>query len=100
MIPAEHILYFSMLLFAIGLCGLCSRPHAIRMLISIEIMISSALANFVYFSNVHRQDLEGPVFFLFLIALSAVSAVTGLSLFISAHKANQSLNTEESDLKW
>lgn len=99
MIPAEHVLIFSILLFAIGLCGLCSRPHALRMLISIEIMISAAFINIVYFSGIH-QNLEGPVFFLFLIALSAVSAVTGLSIFISAHQTRKSLNTEDSNLKW
>ena len=51
LIPVEHVLIFSLLLFAIGLYGTLTRRNIIGILISIELMLNAANINLVVFAK-------------------------------------------------
>ena len=50
-IPLQHILIFSLLLFAIGLYGALVRRNIIGILISIELMVNASNINLIAFSK-------------------------------------------------
>ncbi|MHA1589970.1 MAG: NADH-quinone oxidoreductase subunit NuoK [Candidatus Njordarchaeales archaeon] len=82
------ILYSSIIMFAIGLYGLTTRRNAIRMLISIEILLNAANLNIINFA--HRTALtnamQAQVLVLFSIALAAIEAAIGIGIFINLYR--------------
>jgi len=50
-IPIQHVLVFSLLLFAIGLYGVLTRRNIIGILISIELLLNAANINLIAFSK-------------------------------------------------
>ncbi|MHA1616288.1 MAG: NADH-quinone oxidoreductase subunit NuoK [Candidatus Njordarchaeales archaeon] len=82
------ILYSSIIIFVIGLYGLIAHRNAIRMLISIELLLNAANLNLVNFA--HRTALENAlqaqILTLFSIALAAVEAAIGIAIFINLYR--------------
>ena len=69
----------ALLLFCIGLYGVMSSKVGIKMLISLEIMINSAVLNLISVAG----SLPDPIVLaLFVIAIAAIESVVGFSLAI------------------
>jgi len=81
MIPVVWYAILAAAVFAIGVFGLLTQKSALRILISIELVLNSANINFVAFANHHGQT-DGLVFAMFVIALAAAEAAVGLAIFI------------------
>ncbi len=81
MIPLEWELSLSAILFAIGLYGVLVRRNGIIVLMSVEIMLSAAIMNFVAFSA-YINDPSGQILALLSIALAAGEAAIGLAIFL------------------
>lgn len=82
----EIYLFWGVQLFAIALAGVLSaQGNVLFMLIAAEIGFLSANALFVIFS-MFFQDLNGQVFTLFVLAVSAAEAAVGLAIFILYYK--------------
>ncbi len=81
MIPVVWYAVLAAAIFSIGLFGLLTQKSALRILISIELVLNSANINFVAFAN-HHGDTDGLVYALFVIALAAAEAAVGLAIFI------------------
>ena len=75
LIPLQHILIFSLLLFAIGVYGALVRRNIIGILISIELMLNAANINLIAFSKYTSLSPEtGQIFALFVMAIAATAA--------------------------
>jgi NADH-quinone oxidoreductase subunit K len=87
-VPAECGLALAGFLFAIGLTGVLVRRNMIFVLLSMEIMLNAAGLAFVV-AGARWGQADGPVMFMFILAVAAAEVAVGLALllwFFSWHK--------------
>lgn len=81
--PLTYYLVLAALLFCIGVWGALTRTNAIRILMSIELMLNAVNINLVAFNRFMTPDnLSGQVFTLFIIAIAAAEAAIGLAIVL------------------
>lgn len=112
MIPLTYILIFSGLLFSLGLYGVMTKRNAVRILMSIELMVNAALINLVAFNmygpiNSTKQStlniasstpvLGGQVLAFLAILLAAAEAAVGLSILLVLYKNWQKIDVSTMD---
>ena len=73
----------ALLLFCVGLYGVMTSKVGIKMLISLEIMINSAVLNLISVAGASSGPL---VLALFVIAIAAVESVVGFSLLVAIYR--------------
>jgi len=102
MIPIEHVIALSGILFTIGLIGAVTRRNLIVMLMSVELMLNAVNLAFVGFNRLHPDGgLSGQVFVLMVITVAAAEVAVGLGIVISLVRNRDSLNVEDASLlKW
>lgn len=102
MIPLQHILVFTSILFCIGLYGVLTRRHIVGILIAIEIMINAVNVNLIAFSRYTTTSPEvGQIFVVFIIVMAAAAAGVGLAIVLSIYRNQDTVYTDEIDLlKW
>ena len=97
-VPNEHLLVLAGILFAIGVGGFFVRRNLIVVLLSIELMLNAANLTFIAGSRTHStpgaEDMQGPVFALFVILVAAVEAAVGLALVIALFRKKQTVSLE------
>ena len=81
-IDLSIILFTSTTQFRIGLFGVLTQKSAIRILISIEILLNSANINFVAFSS-FSEGYDGWIMALFVMSLAAAEAAIGIAIFLN-----------------
>ena len=88
MIPVEYYLVLSAVMFTSGLFGVLTQRNAVRILISVEIMINAANIAIVAFNGLFGTDSgqEGWVFIFIIIGVAAAEAAIGLSIFLSIYR--------------
>lgn len=94
MIPLEWELSLSAILFAIGLYGVLVRRNGIIVLMSVEIMLSAAIMNFVAFSA-YINDPSGQILALLSIALAAGEAAIGLAIFLLLYSVHGTVDLDK-----
>jgi NADH-quinone oxidoreductase subunit K len=100
MIPLDHYLVLSGLLFAIGLVGIMIRRNVLLILLSIELMFNAANLSFVAFARAWN-DLGGQVIVLFVITVAAAEVTVGLAIAILMARQLNTLNADDASLlKW
>ena len=108
MIPLPYILLFSSLLFALGLYGIMTKRNAVRILMSIELMLNAANINFVAFNlygpltaenwttlNLGHLLFGGQVVTFLAIGLAAAEAAVGLSILLVLYRNWQQIDVSE-----
>ena len=106
MIPIDHVIGLSAILFTIGVVGVATRRNVIVVLMSIELMLNAVNLTFVAFNRLWpvvdgRPALDGQVFVLMVIAVAAAEVAVGLGIVISLFRNRDSVDLEEvSLLKW
>lgn len=102
MIPFEHVLILSGLLFAIGAYGVLARRNAVMILMSVELMLNSVNINMIAFSVYRHPDaFTGQVFAIFIIAVAAAEAALALAIILRVFRNRRTANVDEVDLlKW
>ena len=78
MIPTQAYVLLSLAMLSLGILGILTQKSALRLLISVELILNAANVNFVAFAN-HYGNADGYVFTLFVIALAAAEAAVGLA---------------------
>jgi NADH:ubiquinone oxidoreductase subunit K len=76
-------------LFAGGLFGVLTQKNAMRILISVEIMLNSANLAMVAFNGMFGLgigNLDGWIFALIVIGVAAAEAAIGLAIFLSVYR--------------
>ena len=93
----QLFLIISSALFSIGLLAALSRPHAIFILIGIELMLAAANLNFVAFWRFGSQPQPpiGVMVAIFSIAIAAAEAAVGLALVIAIYRHYRSANVDK-----
>lgn len=95
-----HFMIVTTLLFSMGLYGILTRRNAIGILLSVELMLNSAVLNFLVFNRfiVPVDDLDGlvgvdgQIMALFIIAVAAAEAVVALAIFVAFFKHRRTLD--------
>jgi len=80
-IPIQHYLVVSLLLFSIGMIGVLFRRNAIVILMSIELMLNSVNLLLVAFSC-YFSNSGGQIFVFFIMVVAAAEVAVGLSLLV------------------
>lgn len=107
MIPLEHYLYLSGILFTLGLCGVMMRRNVILVLMSVEIMLNAANIALVAF-NKHliatapgSVQPDAQVFVFFTIAVAAAEAAVALVIAMALFRRLDTVNVDDvANLRW
>lgn len=101
MIPVEHYVALSAILFTIGGVGFLVRRNVLVTLMSIEIMLNAVNVALVAFNrtqeNAHTGH-TGQVFAFFLIAAEAAEVAVGLAIVLSLFRVRRTVRSDEADL--
>ena len=89
-------LFFSAVLFTIGVIGVLTRRNAIIIFMCVELMLNAVNLTFVAFSRYHGAT--GQVFVLFVIAVAAAEAAVGLAIVIALFRHRQTVNLQHVNL--
>lgn len=99
-LPVSYFVTLSAALLAIGVFGLLTNRSALRLLISVELVLNAANINFVAFAN-HHGNSDGLTFTLFSIALAAAEAVVGLGILIHLYRHMRTVDADAATaLRW
>jgi len=105
-IPLDHVIGLSAILFTIGVIGVVVRRNLIVMLMSIELMLNAVNLAFIGFNRMWPGEpgaiaLDGQIFVLMVIAVAAAEVAVGLGIVISMFRNRDSVNVEDvSLLRW
>lgn len=100
MIPLEHVIGLSAILFLIGTIGALTRRNLIVILMSIELMLNAANLAFVGFARAWGEQ-DGHLFVLMVIVVAACEVAVGLGILIALFRNRETVNVEDvSLLKW
>ncbi|MCK5661481.1 MAG: NADH-quinone oxidoreductase subunit NuoK [Methanosarcinales archaeon] len=99
-IELSAYLSLSAVLFTIGLVGLMTQTNAIKILMSVEILLNSANLNLVAFSS-YNDNMSGQVFVLFSIAIAAAEAVVGFAILMNLYRRMGTIELDNINiLRW
>ena len=100
MIPLNHYLIVSGLLFAIGLTGIIIRRNVLLILLCIELMFNAANLSFVAYARA-LGDAGGQLIVFFVITVAAAEITIGLAIAILMARLLSTLNADDANLlKW
>lgn len=99
--PLLRYLTLAAILFAIGLYGMVVSRNAVRVLMSIELMLNAANLNLVAFSRYIDTHAIGQVFAIFVLTVAAAEAAVGLGIVLSIYRNTATVDMEKFNLlKW
>ena len=93
MIPFNHVLLLAAVLFCLGLVCLVTRKSLIMTLVGLEIMMNAAALAFIG-AALHRHQLEGQAFVLFIMGVAATEVAVGLVLVMTAYKKTGTIDPD------
>jgi NADH-quinone oxidoreductase subunit K len=86
-------LFFSAVLFTIGVVGVLTRRNAIIIFMCVELMLNAVNLAFVAFAQVH--GVAGQVFVFFVMTVAAAEAAVGLAIIIALFRHRQTVNLQQ-----
>ena len=92
----EVALFFSAILFVIGVVGVLTRRNAILIFMCVELMLNAVNLSFVAFSRLH--GIAGQVFVIFVMTVAAAEAAVGLAIVISIFRHYESVDLRNINL--
>ena len=92
---AEAI-FFSAVLFAIGVIGVLTRRNAIIIFMCVELMLNAVNLSFVAFARAY--GVAGQVFVFFVMTVAAAEAAVGLAIIIAMFRHKQTVNLQNINL--
>ena len=92
-VPLNHILLLSAVLFTLGMLCVLARRNLIMMLLGVEVMLNAAAMAFVG-ASLHWQQMEGQAMVLFILAIAATEVSIGLAAIIAIYKRTGSVDPD------
>ena len=89
-------LFFSAVLFVIGLFGVLVRRNAIIVFMCVELMLNAVNLTFVAFAQAY--GVGGQVFVFFVMTVAAAEAAVGLAIIIALFRHRQTVNLKNINL--
>ena len=93
-VPISHFIYFSSVLFCIGVVGVLTRRNAIIIFMSVELMLNSVNLLLVAFSA-YRNDPAGQIFVFFIMAVAAAEVAVGLAIITMIYRNIRSVDIDD-----
>jgi NAD(P)H-quinone oxidoreductase subunit 4L len=89
-------------LFGIGAYGMVASRNAVRVLMSIELMINAVNINLIAFARyIDPTFVRGQVFAIFILTVAAAEAAVGLAIVLAIYRNSQTVDMERFNLlKW
>ena len=85
-------LFFSAVLFTIGVIGVLTRRNAIIIFMCVELMLNAVNLTFVAFSRAYGP--AGQIFVFFAMTVAAAEAAVGLAIIIALFRHKQTVNLQ------
>jgi NAD(P)H-quinone oxidoreductase subunit 4L len=100
--PIVRYLSLAAVLFSIGMYGMVVSRNAVRVLMSIELMLNAVNLNLVTFARyVDPVHLRGQVFAVFILTVAAAEAAVGLAIVLAIYRNTATVDMERFKLlKW
>ena len=92
----SEALFFSAVLFTVGVIGVLTRRNALIIMMSVELMLNAVNLSLVAFSAEH--GLGGQVFVVLVMTVAAAEAVVGLAIVIAAFRHFRDVNVQNINL--
>jgi NADH-quinone oxidoreductase subunit K len=89
-------LFFSAILFTIGVVGVLTRRNAIIIFMCVELMLNAVNLTFVALSTMH--GMAGQVFVVFVMTVAAAEAAVGLAIIIAIFRHHESVDLKNINL--
>ncbi len=97
--PLVRYLCLGAVLFAIGMYGMVASRNAVRVLMSIELMLNAVNINLVAFARyVDPTEVKGQVFAIFILTVAAAEAAVGLAIVLAMYRNTATVDMEEFNL--
>ena len=93
-VPIEHVIILSFIIFSIGILGVLIRKNAIIIFMSIELMLNAVNLSLVGFSR-YYNSVDGQVFVFLVMTLAAAEVAVGLAIIVSLFRNKQTINIDE-----
>ena len=93
-VPLEHVIILSIVIFSIGIMGVLFRKNAIIIFMSIELMLNAVNLSLVGFSR-YYNSVDGQVFVFLIMTLAAAEVAVGLAIIVSLFRNKQTINIDE-----
>ena len=95
-ITIYHYLFLGLLMFLIGIVGSIISKHVIKVLISIEFILTGVNINFITFATYCDNVIfDGYIMALFYVAIGAVELAVAMYIFYLMYTKKQSENIEK-----
>ena len=88
---AEAI-FFSAVLFTIGVIGVLTRRNAIIIFMCVELILNAVNLSFVAFARAY--GVAGQIFVFFVMTVAAAEAAVGLAIIIALFRHKQTVNLQ------
>ena len=85
MIPLEHYILLSAVLFVLGLLIAIVKQNAIMVLVGVELVLNAANINFVAFAQ-YDPSLNGQLFSLFVIVVAVAESAVALAIIYKVYE--------------
>ena len=89
-VPLNHYILLSAIIFTIGVIGVLIRRNAIIIFMSIELMLNAVNLLLTAFSA-YSGDASGQVFVFFIMALAAAEVAVGLAIIVMVYRNTNSV---------
>ena len=97
MVPVEHYLIVSALLFSIGATGVFFHRHLLSIFLCIELMLNAVNLTLVAYSR-SAGNLEGQALAFLVIVVATAEALVGLGILVAVHRGRASLDVDDQNL--
>jgi NADH-quinone oxidoreductase subunit K len=96
LVPLEHYVALSFVLFCIGIAGVLLRRNTIILLMCLELMFNSVNLLLTAFSS-HHSDAGGQVFVFFIMLVAAAEVTVGLAILVMMKRNVDSVDMHQLD---
>ena len=90
-------LFFSAVLFTIGVFGVLIRRNAIIVFMCVELMLNAVNLTFVAFSKM-LNDVGGQAIVFFVLVVAAAEVVVGLGIILAIMRRHEDADTDDISL--
>lgn len=92
-----HYLVLATLVFALGVAVMLLRRNAVGILIGVELILNSALINFVAADRYRLGGVDGQIAAVFIIVLAAAGAAITLAIFLGFAARHGTIDVDQGD---
>jgi len=92
----QEALFFSAVLFVIGVVGVLTRRNAIIIFMCVELMLNAVNLSFIALSKLY--GVAGQVFVVFVMTVAAAEAAVGLAIIIGIFRHHENVNLRNINL--